>query len=72
MGPEPYNQQMLEAHNITFIYCPAGKLRLYASIQNFFDVFRNLIGLFIALLKLFWLYPDVIFSKGVIPVCPYF
>jgi len=64
MGPDPYNLQMLQAHNITYIYCPAGKLRLYPSIQNFFDIFRNIIGLFIALLKLFWLYPDVIFSKG--------
>ncbi len=64
MGPEPYNLAMLQEQNIKFVYCPAGKLRLYASIQNFFDIFRNLIGLFIALIKLYWLYPDVIFSKG--------
>lgn len=64
MGPEPYNQQMLQARNIKYIYCPAGKLRLYPSIQNFFDIFRNIFGLFVALWKLYWLYPDVIFSKG--------
>ena len=64
MGPEPYNLSMLQAHNIKYIYCPAGKLRLYASIQNFFDLFRNFFGLFVALAKLYWLYPDVIFSKG--------
>ncbi|HMO83159.1 MAG TPA: UDP-N-acetylglucosamine--N-acetylmuramyl-(pentapeptide) pyrophosphoryl-undecaprenol N-acetylglucosamine transferase [Candidatus Paceibacterota bacterium] len=64
MGPEPYNLPMLQAQDIKFIYCPAGKLRLYPSIQNFFDFFRNIAGVFVALVKLFWLYPDVIFSKG--------
>jgi len=64
MGPAPYNAEMLKAHNIKYIYCPAGKLRIYPSIQNFFDFFRNAAGLFVAIIKLFWIYPDVIFSKG--------
>ncbi len=64
MGPNPYNQELLTKHNIEHVYCPAGKLRLYFSIQNFFDVFRNFFGLFIAVFKLYIIYPDVIFSKG--------
>lgn len=63
-GPAPYNQQLLEEHGVKFVYCPAGKLRLYFSIQNVIDVFRNFFGIFVAIVKLFIIYPDVIFSKG--------
>jgi UDP-N-acetylglucosamine--N-acetylmuramyl-(pentapeptide) pyrophosphoryl-undecaprenol N-acetylglucosamine transferase len=63
-GPSPYDNEVLTQHNITFVSCPAGKLRRYFSIQNFFDIFRNFFGIFVALWKLYILYPDVIFSKG--------
>lgn len=63
-GPSPYNQESLAAHNITYIFCPAGKLRRYFSIQNFLDFFRTVFGIPIAIWKLYVLYPDVIFSKG--------
>ncbi len=63
-GPDPYDATLLTEHNITYVYCPAGKLRLYFSIQNFFDIFRNFFGIFVALGKLYLIYPDVIFSKG--------
>lgn len=64
MGPAPYDASLLEKNGIKFISCPAGKLRLYFSIQNFLDLFRNFFGLFVALFKLYLIYPDVIFSKG--------
>lgn len=64
MGPSPYRPEPLQSLGIKFIYCPAGKLRLYLSIQNFFDLFRNFFGLFVAVFKLYFIYPDVIFSKG--------
>lgn len=64
IGPSPYNREQLAARDITYIYCPAGKLRRYFSLQNFFDLFRNFFGVFIAIWKLYVLYPDVIFSKG--------
>lgn len=63
-GPSPYKKELLADYNIRYIYCPAGKLRRYFSVQNFFDVFRSFFGVFIALWKLFVIYPDVIFSKG--------
>jgi UDP-N-acetylglucosamine--N-acetylmuramyl-(pentapeptide) pyrophosphoryl-undecaprenol N-acetylglucosamine transferase len=63
-GPSPYDEESLTKHNIKYIYCPAGKIRRYFSIQNFLDFFRNLVGFPIAILKLFIIYPDVIFSKG--------
>jgi UDP-N-acetylglucosamine--N-acetylmuramyl-(pentapeptide) pyrophosphoryl-undecaprenol N-acetylglucosamine transferase len=63
-GPAPYDEAALSQYDITYIYCPAGKLRRYFSIQNFIDVFRNIFGIFIGTLRLFIIYPDVIFSKG--------
>jgi UDP-N-acetylglucosamine--N-acetylmuramyl-(pentapeptide) pyrophosphoryl-undecaprenol N-acetylglucosamine transferase len=63
-GPDAYDAELLALHNIRFVSCPAGKLRLYFSIQNFFDIFRNFFGIFVAIWKLYLIYPDVIFSKG--------
>jgi len=63
-GPEPYNQELLDLHQMRFVWCPAGKLRRYFSIQNFFDIFRSFFGIFVAIWKLYIIYPDVIFSKG--------
>lgn len=63
-GPSPYNQEQLATYNITHISCPAGKVRRYFSIQNFLDVFRTFFGIFVAIWKLYVIYPDVIFSKG--------
>jgi UDP-N-acetylglucosamine--N-acetylmuramyl-(pentapeptide) pyrophosphoryl-undecaprenol N-acetylglucosamine transferase len=63
-GPHPYNQEELSRLNITHTYCPAGKVRRYFSVQNFFDFFRTIAGIFVAWYKLFVLYPDVVFSKG--------
>ena len=63
-GPSPYDKEMLKTYNISYQYCPAGKIRRYFSIQNFFDIFRSFFGLFVAVWKLYVIYPDVIFSKG--------
>ena len=63
-GPSPYKPELLERHNIQYVYCPAGKLRRYFSVQNVLDFFRTIRGVFSALGKLYYYYPDVIFSKG--------
>jgi UDP-N-acetylglucosamine--N-acetylmuramyl-(pentapeptide) pyrophosphoryl-undecaprenol N-acetylglucosamine transferase len=64
MGPDEYDPEALRKNNITFVSCPSGKQRKYRSIKNFFDVFKILAGIVVALYKLYVLYPDVIFSKG--------
>ncbi len=64
MGPEAYDAGSLFNLGIAFVYCPAGKLRRYASIENIFDVFKTGWGILVAIGKLFHIYPDVIFSKG--------
>lgn len=63
-GPNKYNEVYLNALNINFVSIPAGKNRLYSSVSNYFDYFKILKGIFIAMLKLPIYYPDVIFSKG--------
>jgi UDP-N-acetylglucosamine--N-acetylmuramyl-(pentapeptide) pyrophosphoryl-undecaprenol N-acetylglucosamine transferase len=64
IGPEKYNEQELQRLDITYVYCPAGKLRRYITFKNILDIFRTLGGLLFMWYKLFSLYPDVIFSKG--------
>lgn len=64
MGPNPYNQNELDRVGMRFVYCPAGKQRLYFSFLNFIDKFKILGGICVAFYKLFWLYPDVVLSKG--------
>jgi UDP-N-acetylglucosamine--N-acetylmuramyl-(pentapeptide) pyrophosphoryl-undecaprenol N-acetylglucosamine transferase len=64
MGPDPYNQSALDEHGIRFVYCPAGKLRRYRSAANIGDIFKMIGGTFVAIWKLFRIYPDVVMSKG--------
>lgn len=64
MAPEPYDRQLLFENNIEFLQAPAGKLRRYFSIANFFDIFKTLAGILRAVFSVFAIYPDVIFGKG--------
>jgi UDP-N-acetylglucosamine--N-acetylmuramyl-(pentapeptide) pyrophosphoryl-undecaprenol N-acetylglucosamine transferase len=63
-GPAPYDKKALEENAIQFVGVPAGKVRRYFSIRNFFDPFLIFVGIFVAIVKLYKIYPDVIFSKG--------
>ena len=63
-GPDPYDKNLLTAHNINFIHIPAGKRRRYFSLLNIIDFFKIVIALPIAIYKLYRIYPDVVFSKG--------
>lgn len=60
----PYNKKVLDENNIKFIYIPAGKWRRYFSMKNYLDIFINIIGIIQAIIKIFIIYPDVVFSKG--------
>ncbi len=59
-----YNKVLLEKNEIKFVKIPAGKIRLYFSFQNIIDPFISLFGTLKAIVKLFIIYPDVIFAKG--------
>ncbi len=64
MSDKPYDKRMLFENSITYIQIPSGKMRTYFSVRNFFDMFTTAIGAFFGLLSMFFLYPDVVISKG--------
>lgn len=59
-----YNERLLFENGITFKKIPAGKIRRYFSPLNLIDPFKSLTGFIKALFSLFFIYPDIIFSKG--------
>ena len=63
-GPKPFDERALFELGIEHYYSSAGKLRNYASIWNYIDMVKTLWGAFLSLIKLFFIYPDVVFSKG--------
>ncbi|MCX6753541.1 MAG: UDP-N-acetylglucosamine--N-acetylmuramyl-(pentapeptide) pyrophosphoryl-undecaprenol N-acetylglucosamine transferase [Candidatus Nomurabacteria bacterium] len=64
MSDRPYDKRMLFENNITYVQIPAGKMRTYFSIRNFFDIFSTATGMFFGLISMFFIYPDVVISKG--------
>lgn len=68
MSTEPYNEGLLFENNIQFEKVSAGKVRRKSSplnfILNFIDLFKTGLGVTKALLRIFIIYPDVVFSKG--------
>lgn len=64
MSDKPYDNRMLFENNLTFVQIPAGKMRLYFSIKNISDMVKTLTGMFFGLISMFFIYPDVVISKG--------
>lgn len=64
MSDDPYDKHMLFENRITYVQIPAGKMRTYFSIKNFFDMFSTAAGAFFGFLSMFFIYPDVVISKG--------
>ncbi|MFA6535953.1 MAG: UDP-N-acetylglucosamine--N-acetylmuramyl-(pentapeptide) pyrophosphoryl-undecaprenol N-acetylglucosamine transferase [Candidatus Paceibacterota bacterium] len=64
MSNAPYNERALLDNQITFVQSPAGKVRRYFSLLNFFDLFKTAFGVLKATIIIFRIFPDVIFGKG--------
>lgn len=64
MAPTEYNPRALFDNDIKFISIPAGKIRRYFSFLNFTDALKTIYGCFIALIRMYLLYPDIVFGKG--------
>lgn len=68
MAPDPYNKQELFDHDIEYVAAMAGKRRInpkgISKLLNFIDLFKMGIGVISAILKIYFIMPDVIFSKG--------
>ncbi|HYF12982.1 MAG TPA: UDP-N-acetylglucosamine--N-acetylmuramyl-(pentapeptide) pyrophosphoryl-undecaprenol N-acetylglucosamine transferase [Candidatus Paceibacterota bacterium] len=63
-APDPYDREMLLANNITFVPTAAGKVRRYWSPLNIIDFFKTAWGTLRSVLRIFFLYPDVVFGTG--------
>jgi len=61
---KPFDKDMLEREEIEFIRIPAGKVRRYFSLLNLSDTISTLFGLVYAFWRIYFLMPDVVFSKG--------
>ena len=64
IGPTVLDYDALADQNIQWKQSAAGKVRRYLSINNVFDAVKTGIGIVQATFQLFFLYPDVVFSKG--------
>jgi UDP-N-acetylglucosamine--N-acetylmuramyl-(pentapeptide) pyrophosphoryl-undecaprenol N-acetylglucosamine transferase len=64
MAATEYNPRALFDQGIEFIGVPAGKMRRYFSLLNITDVFKTALGCFTAIIRMYSLYPDVVFGKG--------
>lgn len=64
MSDSPYDKKMLYENRITFVQIPAGKIRIYSSFKNIFDLFKTAMGAFFGIISMFFIFPDVVISKG--------
>ncbi|PCI19733.1 undecaprenyldiphospho-muramoylpentapeptide beta-N-acetylglucosaminyltransferase [Candidatus Wolfebacteria bacterium] len=64
MSDTPYDSVALFDHGIEFKKVETGKIRMYFSIQNFFDIIKTFFAVFKALFKVYRIYPDVVVGKG--------
>jgi UDP-N-acetylglucosamine--N-acetylmuramyl-(pentapeptide) pyrophosphoryl-undecaprenol N-acetylglucosamine transferase len=68
LGPKDSYSQLLRGVDIQTRNLIAGKIRRYITplsiLQNIFDVVRFVLGSIQTFFKVFWIMPDVIFSKG--------
>lgn len=63
-APEPYDREALIALGITYVHTSAGKRRRYFSLLNYFDLIKTGWGVIRSIIRIFFLYPDVVFGKG--------
>jgi len=64
IGPSVLDFEALNEQNIIWKKTSAGKVRRYFSIRNAFDLIKVVIGVIQSVFQLYFLYPDVVFSKG--------
>lgn len=64
MGPRDGYETLFTNHGVTLSPIVSGKIRRYSSSKNIVDFPKFFIGFLQALFKLYFIMPDVIFSKG--------
>src|SRR3990167_250425 len=64
MSDDQIDPDILMEERIKFILIPAGKMLRYFSLKYFGDSVKTLTGLVMAFWRMYFLVPDVVFSKG--------
>lgn len=64
MSDSPFEKRMLFENKLEYIRVPSGKMRTYRSIYNLLDKFSLITGAIYGLINMFFIFPDVIISKG--------
>jgi UDP-N-acetylglucosamine--N-acetylmuramyl-(pentapeptide) pyrophosphoryl-undecaprenol N-acetylglucosamine transferase len=64
MAPGKYNPRALFENDLQYVNVPAGKIRRYFSLLNFTDGLKTIVGCFTAIIRMYSIYPDVVFGKG--------
>ena len=64
LADKPYDKKILYEQGIVFKRISAGKLRLDLSLKTLPDMIKTAIGIIEAIVTVFSIYPDVVFSKG--------
>jgi len=64
MAVEPYNEDILFQQDIEFVKINAGKLSLDPSFKSIIEIIKTGWGVFTSFLKIFKIFPDVIFTNG--------
>lgn len=64
VGPSAFDVEVLREHGIIHVQTSAGRMRRYGSILNVLDIFKTIWGILTTTMRLFSMYPDVVFSTG--------
>lgn len=64
MGPNDRGHDDLAAEQVMTIRVKSGKMRRYHSFRNIADMFTFALGVLQAIWNMFWIMPDIVFSKG--------
>lgn len=64
MAPSKYDERALFENGIIYQKSYAGKIRRYFSLMNVVDLFKMALGVVNAVIDVWSIYPDVVFSKG--------
>jgi UDP-N-acetylglucosamine--N-acetylmuramyl-(pentapeptide) pyrophosphoryl-undecaprenol N-acetylglucosamine transferase len=64
VSDDPYNKDLLAINRMKYVEIKTGKKRTYFSFSNFTDLFKIFFACINATIRLFMIYPDVVFGKG--------
>ena len=64
MGPDDFGKESIADEEVFFVRVGTGKIRRYASVLNIVDMVKTFFGILNGIWNMFFIMPDVVFSKG--------